>query len=398
VPRFDLVDTGDYVMFPIQFSRGCPYLCEFCDITVLFGRRPRTKSAAQFLRELDALAATGFRGQVFVVDDNFIGNKREVMKLLPEIARWNREHGSPFNYGTEADLNLADNPVLLQQMVEAGFISVFIGIETPSLESLRETRKHQNLRGSLLDRVAAVQRAGLLVYAGFIVGFDNDTEDIFDRQIEFITQSAIANAMIGPLMALPGTPLFERMKREGRLLEADDYGNWYESGFTNIMTTIPRKALLEGHRRVVRELYDPGRYFDRALRGFERLPRAKSFGGRWQYFRWLVKTVLHGSSSKSGNEKPSLRQLAGFLGSVYRGFPPEFRGPLMHFLAQILRKCPEQLPACMSFIFMGYHCYRYTAEFIIPKIDETLAAGDEPTRMRRRQDLVTISGTRRQIA
>ena len=245
-------------------------------------------------------AATGYRGQVFIVDDNFIANKREVMKVLPEIARWNREHGSPFSYGTEADLSLADDPLLLRQMVDAGFIFVFLGVETPSIESLRETRKHQNVRGSLSDRVLAVQRAGLLVYGGFIVGFDSDTADIFDRQIEFITQAAIANAMIGPLMALPGTPLFERMDREGRLLEASDYGNWYESGYTNIMTTIPRKALLEGHRRVVGELYEPGHYFDRALRGFQRLPRAKSIKKRWQHFRFLGSALRGRSSSKSG--------------------------------------------------------------------------------------------------
>src|SRR5262249_55420689 len=157
---------------------------------------------------------------VFIVDDNFIGNKAAVAKLLPEIKRWNEEHGHPFSYGTEASLDLAEHPELLKGMVEAGFIFTFVGVETPSAESLKETRKVQNIgSASLLDRIRTIQEAGLIVYGGFIVGFDNDTEDIFDRQIEFISEASIANAMIGPILALPGTPLYERMRREGRLID-----------------------------------------------------------------------------------------------------------------------------------------------------------------------------------
>ncbi len=373
-PRFDLIQPADYASIPIQFSRGCPYQCEFCDIIVLFGRRPRTKTPAQLLRELDALLATGYRGQVFIVDDNFIGNKVAVMQLLPELTRWNREHGSPFSYGTEATVNLADDPKLLSDMVAANFIFVFLGIETPSADSLRESGKHQNLRGSLLDRVIAIQEAGLVVYGGFIVGFDHDREDIFDRQIQFISDAAIANAMIGPIMALPGTPLHSRMQREGRLLAATDYASWYESGYTNIQTVLPRKALLEGHRRVVSTIYDPSNYLDRTFRSFKRLPRPKSYRKRWRHFLWMAHTHLQNSSTEGDrHNRTSLAAIRDLIG-LYRSLPPEFRTPLRHFLWRMLRTCPEQMPRSLVFILMAYHCYLYTAEYIIPRIDEALAA------------------------
>jgi radical SAM superfamily enzyme YgiQ (UPF0313 family) len=370
-PRFDLLNIADYVSIPIQYSRGCPFQCEFCDIIVLFGRRPRVKAPEQLLAELDALLATGYRGRVFIVDDNFIGNKREVVKLLPELARWNRENGNPFSYGTEATVNLADDAELLRRMVDAGFIFVFLGIETPSLESLRETRKTQNLPGGLLERVMKIQKAGLIVYGGFIVGFDNDPRDIFERQIEFIDQSAIANAMIGPLMALPGTPLYERMEKEGRLLDSQDYGSWYGSGYTNILTRIPRRELLEGHRRIVENIYDPTRYFDRTLRSFQRLPRPQSKDERRAYVRWLVNAELKRSSSKEQAPKPSLWLTVKFFVNLYWSFPPEFRKPLGRFLWRVLRTCPEQMPRSLSFILMGYHCWRFTADYILPRIEIT---------------------------
>ncbi len=377
-PRFDLIQTADYVSIPIQFSRGCPYQCEFCDIIVLFGRRPRTKTPSQLLQELDALLATGYRGQVFIVDDNFIGNKAAVRQLLPELTRWNREHENPFSYGTEATVNLAEEPELLSEMVKANFIFVFVGIETPSTDSLRETGKYQNVRGSLLDGVICIQKAGLAVYGGFIVGFDHDEADIFDRQIEFIGQAAIANAMIGPLMALPGTPLFARMQREGRLLPASDYGNWYESGYTNIDTVLPRTALLEGHRRVVNTIYEPSHYFDRTLRSFQRLPRPPSRRERWRYFRWGVKIHLQRCSTRTDERKGSLVAALRFLIGLYWSFPPAFRKPLGRFLRQILRTCPEQFPRSLSFIMMAYHCYRYTAEYIVPSIDRALEESERP--------------------
>jgi radical SAM superfamily enzyme YgiQ (UPF0313 family) len=372
-PRFDLLHVNDYVSMPIQFSRGCPYNCEFCDITVLFGRRPRTKTPAQLLRELDALLETGYRGQVFIVDDNFIGNKAKVMEVLPELLQWNREHDHPFAYGTEATVNLADDPNLLARMAEAGFVFVFLGIETPSLESLRETGKYQNLMGSLLDRVLKVHQAGLIVYGGFIVGFDHDSPDIFDRQIGFITGASIANAMVGPLMALPGTLLFERMEREDRLLNSSDYGNWYESGHTNIITVMSRRQLLEGLRRIVNYIYEPSHYFDRVLRSFQLLPRHRSYRGRWSQFRRSANYYCRRSTSDSEGEKPSLRATFRFFTDLYCGLPGEFRKPLVRFLREVIRTCPEMLPQSLPFLCMGYHYFRYTAEYVVPKIDESHA-------------------------
>ncbi len=239
IPRFDLLKVDDYLMIPIQFSRGCPFQCEFCDIIVMFGRRPRTKTPEQLCAELDALERTGFRGEVFIVDDNLIGNKREVRKLLPRLKEWNEAHNMPFFYGTEASINLADDAALLHDMVAAAFRWVFIGIESPSVESLQETLKFQNTKRSLADSVLTIENAGLLVEAGFIIGFDSDSEDIFDRQIDFINEAAIAGAIVGLLVALPGTPLFRRLREAGRL-KADTFDAPADHcGYTNIVTVLP---------------------------------------------------------------------------------------------------------------------------------------------------------------
>src|SRR6185369_15775462 len=213
-----------YSSMSVQYSRGCPFNCEFCDIIEIYGRVPRTKSNQQIIAELDALLQLGWRGTVFIVDDNFIGNKKNVRLLLPELAAWQEKNGHPFSLLTEASVNLADDDELLSDMERAGFTRVFLGIETPVEESLKEAQKSQN-RGNLLDSVKKIQNHGMEVMAGFIVGFDNDPEDIFERQIEFIRESAIPMAMVGMLNALPDTQLWKRLEREGRLLGADATGN-----------------------------------------------------------------------------------------------------------------------------------------------------------------------------
>ena len=218
VPDFRLADVKRYSAMSVQYSRGCPFNCEFCDIIEIYGRVPRTKSNQQMLLELDALRATGWRGTVFIVDDNFIGNKRNVKRLLPDLAAWQERNGRPFDFLTEASVNLADDEGLLELMRRANFRRVFLGIETPVVESLKETQKTQNTRGDMLDSVKKIQGYGMEVMAGFIVGFDNDPEDIFERQINFIRESAIPLAMVGLLTALPDTQLWRRLKREGRLI------------------------------------------------------------------------------------------------------------------------------------------------------------------------------------
>src|SRR3984893_11730551 len=255
VPRFDLLALKKYTLMAVQFSRGCPFTCEFCDIITLYGRRPRTKSPAQLIEELDALLHLGWRKEIFIVDDNFIGNHKAALELARALEKWQGQNQYPFRFGTEASIDLASRPELLDAMVKANFWRVFIGIETPSAASLKETKKFQNLRRDLLDSIRFIQQHGLWVMGGFIVGFDNDEADIFDRQIEFIERAAIPWAMTGALQPPPTTPLYERMKREGRLIQ----NSLESSNFSrpNFRTVLPLPELLDGLKRILLTLYDP---------------------------------------------------------------------------------------------------------------------------------------------
>jgi radical SAM superfamily enzyme YgiQ (UPF0313 family) len=268
VPRFDLLALKKYTLMAVQFSRGCPFTCEFCDIITLYGRRPRTKSPAQLIRELNALLQLGWRKEIFIVDDNFIGNHKAALELVRTLEQWQRQNKYPFRFGTEASIDLASRPELLDAMVRANFWRVFIGIESPSTASLKETKKFQNLRRDPLDCIRFIQQQGLWVMGGFIVGFDNDAADIFDRQIEFIEDAAIPWAMTGVLQAPPTTPLYERMRREGRLIE-NSLGS---SNFNppNFRTVLPLPELLVGLKRMLLELYDPHRFYKRVLDSLER--------------------------------------------------------------------------------------------------------------------------------
>ena len=265
-PRYDVLPTHHYVSGSVQFSRGCPFQCEFCDIIVTFGRRPRLKTSGQVILELESLRASGF-DLAFIVDDNLIGNKRVVKELLRDVAAWQRDNGFPLTFFTEASLDLAEDDELIQLMVDANIQCVFIGIESPNEDSLRETRKLQNVRakgGTLPDKVRTIQRQGLEVWCGMIVGFDHDTVDIFDAQLEFLTEARIVHAMVGMLSAIPKTPLHARLVAGGRLDEADPP----EFGTNVIPLQMTREDLSEGYVRVMRELYEPKAYFDRIDRLF----------------------------------------------------------------------------------------------------------------------------------
>ena len=224
VPRFDLIDIKNYAMMSVQFSRGCPFDCEFCDIIKLYGRVPRTKSPEQVVEELDSLYRLGWRGPVFLVDDNFIGNKRDALELLPAIAGWQKARGYPFTLITEASANLALMDAMMDAMIEAGFDSVFVGIETPNPKALLKTKKQQNTNETqenyLYHAVRKIQQRGMQVQGGFILGLDSDDEGVFDAQIDFIQETGIPVAPIYLLTAVKGTDMYERMKSEGRLLEA----------------------------------------------------------------------------------------------------------------------------------------------------------------------------------
>ena len=265
--HFNLANMKRYGAMSVQYSRGCPFSCEFCDIIEIYGRVPRTKSNQQMLAEFDALYDLNWRGTVFIVDDNFIGNKKNVRTLLPEITKWQKAHGYPFSLLTESSLNLADDEALLASMRDAGFHRVFIGIETPVAESLVEAQKSQN-RGDLLSSVKKIQSYGMEVMAGFIVGFDNDPVDIFDRQIDFIRKSAIPVAMVGLLNALPDTQLWRRLEREGRLLgEASGNNTQCE---LNFKTRLDPTFLIQGYQTIMRTIYSPREYYERVLTSMKR--------------------------------------------------------------------------------------------------------------------------------
>ena len=273
VPLWELADLRQYAAMAIQYSRGCPFNCEFCNVTTLFGHRPRVKTAQQIIAELDSLYALGFRGQVFVVDDNLIGNKRRLRsEMLPALRAWGALRKG-IGLQTEASINLADDQDLMAEMVAAGFNQVFVGIETPHEDSLIECRKVQNTGRDLLAAVKRMQWAGLLVEGGFIVGFDADTPAVFQQQIDFIQKSGIVTAMVGLLQAPRGTPLYERMQREGRLL-ADVTGDNTDNSI-NFVPRMSRDTLLAGYRRILHEIYAPKPYYQRVktlLREYNRLP------------------------------------------------------------------------------------------------------------------------------
>jgi radical SAM superfamily enzyme YgiQ (UPF0313 family) len=335
-PLWELADLSQYAVAGIQFSRGCPYDCEFCNVTALLGRQPRTKAAAQIVAELDALHQRGWRGPVFFVDDNLIGHRPALKNdLLPALKQWQKAHG-PMPFITQASINLADDQTLMQDMVEAGFASVFVGIETPDPEALAECHKSQNRNRNLLEDVRRLQRSGLEVWAGFIVGFDHDTPSIFQRQVEFIEQSGIVTAMVGMLQAPPGTQLAQRLWREGRLVGISSGDN--TDGTTNIVPTMGLAPLRTGYRWLLNRLYAPRPYYQR-IKSFLRqypLPRRR--------------TPL------------SLPQIRIFLRSVYHlGILGRERIEYWGLLCWTLLHRPALLTEAVRLAICGHH-YRRTSE------------------------------------
>ena len=262
IPQWDLLNMRKYANMSIQYSRGCPFNCEFCSITMLNGHRPRTKTREQFIGELESLYQYGWRGSVFIVDDNFIGNKKKLKsEILPALVEWLRDRKYPFHFITEASINLADDDELIELMVSAGFDSAFIGIETLNDDSLAECGKTQNQRRDMLASVKKLQRQGLNVSGGFIVGFDQDPPSIFEQQIEFIQKSGIVTAMVGLLNAPSGTRLFQRLKSENRLQKMFSGNNM--DGATNIIPKMNYDKLIEGYQKIVRTIYSQKEYYER---------------------------------------------------------------------------------------------------------------------------------------
>ena len=333
VPRWDLVDLRDYVTMPVQFSRGCPFNCEFCDIVVMNGRIPRTKAPAQVVRELEALRLAGWKDMVFIVDDNFIGNRGRTRELLRELIAWRERVKPKMGFLTEASMNLADDPALCELMVKAGFKKVFLGIETPSAEGLEECGKQQNRKRDLGDSVRILQRAGLEVMGGFIIGFDSDPQDIFRRQFEFIQQSGVVTAMVGLLTALPETALYRRLAREGRIL-AETCGN-NTGAAINFVTRLDREFLLSGYSELMRRLYEPKHYY-RRIRAFLRTyqPRGPSV-------------------RLSGSEVKAFLKSLWLLGVWHAG-----RRAYWWLFWSTLLASPRKFHAAMELSILGYHFRR----------------------------------------
>jgi radical SAM superfamily enzyme YgiQ (UPF0313 family) len=346
LPRFDLLDLQQYNSMSIQYSRGCPFHCEFCDIVEIFGHVPRVKSSQQVLAELQELHRLGFVGSIFVVDDNFIGNKREVRKLLPQITRWQEARGRPFDFYTEASVNLAADPELMESMVQAGFRSVFVGIETPSEQALKHASKGQNLRVDLEQAIDRMTRAGLEVMGGFIVGFDQDGPAIFEAQRRFIEASPIPLAMINVLCALPGTQLWRRLEREGRLRgrpNGDPFGR------ANFAPSMDEVVLLRGYRDLMQQIYSADSYYRRCEQFVERAREIPISG--WQG-AGDIKAFLQ-ALLQVGIRSPRRRHFWRLLRKARRAPAHVFKWAVVHAL-------------------QGEHMIRYTEEHVVPRMDRAI--------------------------
>jgi radical SAM superfamily enzyme YgiQ (UPF0313 family) len=334
LPEFNLINLRKYSAMAVQYSRGCPFTCEFCDIIEIYGRRPRTKTPEQVCAELDQIYGLGWRGPVFLVDDNFIGNKKNVKLLLPRLVEWMRNHKFPFSLFTEASLNIAEDEELLRQMRAAHFTRVFLGIETPVAESLKETTKFQNLRGDLLESVKLIQRHGIEVMAGFIVGFDNDPPDVFDRQIQFIRDAAIPLSMVGLLTALPNTQLWRRLKTEGRLLKESLGSNTLLD--LNFIPRMDTECLLEGYRRILETIYNPREYFDRALTFLSHL-------------------------GESARAPISSSDVIAVVRSIWKqGLLSDYRKEYWKFIMEAARQHRNHLDKAITLAIMGHHFFTLT--------------------------------------
>ena len=333
VPRWDLVKLSRYATMAVQFSRGCPFDCEFCDIIVMNGRVPRTKAPAQLINELEALRARGWKDMVFVVDDNFIGNKKQTKALLREIIAWRKRTRTEIGFLTEASVNLVDDDELCTLMVEAGFKKVFVGIETPSLESLEECHKLQNCSRDLMATVKALQHAGMEVMGGFIIGFDHDQHDIFKRQFDFIQRSGIVTAMVGLLTALPQTRLYQRLMREGRI-EGETTGNNTQA-VLNFKPRLNREFLVNGYRELMKKLYEPRTYYRR------------------------IRIFLENHQPRGTKLRLSRTDFQAFLKSFWLlGVCQHGRTAYWTFFWSTLLRRPRQFRQAMELAIVGYHFRR----------------------------------------
>lgn len=332
VPQWNLIKIKKYASLSIQYSRGCPFNCEFCNITSLYGNTPRTKDSVQLLNEMDSIYEAGWRGSVFFVDDNFIGNKRKLIQdILPAVVGWMERHKYPFQFLTEASINLSDDEQLMGMMVKAGFNSVFIGIETPDEDSLAECKKVQNKDRDLIASIKRIQRFGLEVQGGFIVGFDNDNETIFNRMVKFIQESGIVTAMVSLLNAPKGTKLYQRLFKEGRITEEFSGDN---TNFTmNFTPKMDKKLLVKGYKSIVSTIYSPKFYYE----------RVKNF-------------LKEFDSDKAININVNVANISAFILSIFKlGILGKERLYYWDLFFWSMLRRPKLFPAAIRFAIYGFH-------------------------------------------
>ncbi len=361
LPDISLIKMNRYSTMSVQYSRGCPFNCEFCDIIEIYGRRPRIKAVAQVIAELDQLCAAGWRESVFIVDDNFIGNKARAKELCAALARWRGQSKARFGFITEASLNLADDRELMQLMKDAGFQSVFLGIETPDASGLIAANKLQNTRRSLLDSVAIIQSYGMQVMGGFILGFDTDREDIFDRMTDFIQKSGIPIAMVGLLQAMPGTQLFRRLWKEGRILHAGAGNNTSVS--LNFLPRMDATKLIEGYRSVLKQIYSSEAYYKRIKLYLSRIQAAP--GEKRFKEPWLTRA--------------NLRALVTSI--IRQGVFGRQRWSYWKFLASAATRYRHCFGTAMTLAVMGYHFQvmtRRLSKFKLPALPSAANEADLP--------------------
>ncbi|MGD9379316.1 MAG: DUF4070 domain-containing protein [candidate division WOR-3 bacterium] len=351
VPDWSLVKMKKYASMNVQYSRGCPFDCDFCDIPMLYGHKPRVKEKAQVINELESLYIQGWRGVVFFVDDNFIGNKRSLKRdVLPAVAEWMEERKHPFTFHTQASVNLADDEELMTLMVHAGFNNVFVGIETPDEESLAECGKIQNRGRNLVKAVKKIQRFGLQVQGGFIVGFDNDPHTIFERQIKFIQNSGIVTAMVGLLNAVRGTKLYQRLHSENRLLTEATGDNTDCS--INFIPKMQYATLMEGYRKIVRTIYAPDQFY----------ARVKEFLENYRPLR-------------SGLGRLSLSEVKAFIMSIFvLGIKEKERFHYWRLFLWSVFSRPRLAPLAVTFAIYGFH-FRKVFERLTYDKSAVLVAG-----------------------
>ncbi len=344
VPQWSLVNMKKYAKMSIQYSRGCPFNCEFCDIIVLNGNRPRTKTEDQILSELEAIYNRGWRETVFLVDDNFIGNKRKLKEeILPAMIKWQKDRKSPFGFMTEASINLADDEELMKLMVAAGFDTVFIGIETPNEESLVECNKNQNINRDLIASIKKIQNHGMQVQGGFILGFDSDPDSIFKSQLNFIQKSGIVTAMVGLLNAPRGTRLYERLKSENRLV-GDSYSGDNTDGSLNFVPKMGREKLINGYRHVLTTIYSSKPYYDR-VKIFLKEYKPRRTKRVSQLNLWHIRALIRSM---------------WVLGVLDRD-----RWHYWRFFVSTLLKNPRSFPISMTFAVNGFHFRKILRKYTI---------------------------------